>query len=368
MGKKRFQEFLDKAKTFSKLTRSSFAYNFYEVLGVDVFSEYDPKIKANLEDYLKTIKNPNLKQDVNAAKDCLKEIHLQLGNPDKKKKYDESLKIKLHNELKQIINTAASDGTLNASELDYLYTMGFKYKFSNSEIDDLIEEEKKLLKFKITEDEVSSSATSPKVNFPDFKNATNTQIFIAGIILYGIIVISVMLYLFFNYHFSVWSIIGLVFSIIGIIVGTIGLINYDLYNEGDDEVIEMMYYGFIPGGILLIVSSFTIFSLLASWYLTYFALKILTNFYPSKKLMWLSVPVASLLLFLIVFFSFSSLKTSEEYQASRLIEIAPISNTVLVMAELAAARPAAQCLLLWQRLAVINRPRIHQRFHAGLGP
>jgi len=108
-----------------------------------------------------------------------------------------------------------------------------------------------------------------------------------------------LLYIFSNYDFSGWAIFGFVVSAIAI-----GWAAF-LAIENEREM-----GGLIIGGIILLITNWTIFALLSTVIITFYAAKFIFHKNPFRNELIAAIPIGSFALFLMLFFGASNLRYS----------------------------------------------------------
>lgn len=127
------------------------------------------------------------------------------------------------------------------------------------------------------------------------KYATIISSIIAGLML---------LYIFSNYDFSGWAIFGFVVSAIAIGIGAFAVIE-------DENNIGIL----IIGGIILLITNWTVFALLSTIIITFYAAKFIFEKNPFRNELIAAIPVGSFAIFLLLFFGASNLRYSNyDYQ------------------------------------------------------
>lgn len=154
------------------------------------------------------------------------------------------------------------------------------------------------------------------------------QKFTALIIIHSLLVVGVMLYYFFNYHFSVWSIIGMSISLIIVIIALI--IHLDNTSYGISEKFggeyffsEMAGYSLIfsiPSIVICYFSSNEIFYLFFSIIITYYIGLVVIVFYETKAPYLIIVSLFTLVVSIILSFEVNDLHTSKEYKVIKQIK------------------------------------------------
>jgi hypothetical protein len=109
-----------------------------------------------------------------------------------------------------------------------------------------------------------------------------------------------LLYIFSNYDFSGWAIFGFVISAIAIGIGTFAAIESEK-NMG----------GLIIGGIILLITNWTIFALLSTVIITFYVAKFVFRKNPFRNEFIAAIPISSFIIFLLLFFSASNLRYSD---------------------------------------------------------
>lgn len=146
MNKKVAKDFLEIVKKYDKTSKNLFGHNYYEVLGQKPFSKFS---QENYEKRNKYIKNEITDRELSdSARSCLNFVKTIICNPEKKKAYDEKLKLSLIEDLKSIIRSATADKILHHAEKKHIINVGKDNGLTIVEIDKIIQQQKSLLRFK----------------------------------------------------------------------------------------------------------------------------------------------------------------------------------------------------------------------------
>ncbi|MBN4046961.1 hypothetical protein JYU05_00275, partial [bacterium AH-315-P13] len=168
----------NKACTFEKIAPGSFGYNYYEILNIELFSDYSEKRKQDLNNHFRVISNPR-KQN---AIDCLDHIHRLFDKKGKKRIYTDALKVKFEDELKQIIkNFVRKDKELDLEEESIVKEEGNERGFSHSDIQRIIKEQQDVLGFGTTGKQPNKSSaessTATKAGYPAMDILFNGKVY-----------------------------------------------------------------------------------------------------------------------------------------------------------------------------------------------
>lgn len=114
----------------------------------------------------------------------------------------------------------------------------------------------------------------------------------------SIIVGITLMYFFSNYYYSGWEIFGFVLSTIVLGLG----INASMESKSLDWML-------IPGGIILLITNWTIFTLLLTILITWKISKLIFEKYPFRNELVALIPLGSFVLFLTIFLTSNDLKS-----------------------------------------------------------